>query len=173
MSRWVRSRAEGVSSGRRHIAVAIVIAALSIGLVACGTQTQAASGNYFPVIRAPVVDGSPTPGPLIYTVGTWPSNSSPLPTDLVTIYVSFRNEGKPVAGAQAFVQVGDIQTLGPRATDSNGYAAFTAFFAGAQPGRPVTVTARVSYHGQTYENTTTFTPIPHSSQVTPTPTPSD
>jgi hypothetical protein len=171
---WARYRGvRGVTGGQQSARVALLVV-LTLCLAACGPVSHAEPGSYFPVIRAPVATISPTPGPLTYTVGAWASNSSPLPTDQITIYVSFRNAGTPVAGGDASIQVNlpqGTQSFGPTATDASGYAAFTVYFANARPGRPVIVNATVSYEGQVYQGTTTFAAMPVSGIGIATPSP--
>lgn len=168
-----RSGIRGVTGNKQAAAVALV-AVLALCIAACGPVSHAEPGSYFPVIRTPAATISPTPGPPTYTVGTWTSNSSPLPTDQITIYVSFRNAGTPVAGGEASIQMNlprGTQSYGPIATDSRGFAAFTVYFTGARPARPVIVTAIVSYEGQVYQNTTSFAAMPVSGIGIATPTP--
>ncbi len=142
----------------------IVATLMSFPLAACQPftpATQAAPGPYFPVIRTPLPSGSPTPPALAYTVGAWPANSSPAQGAQVTIYVSFRNGGTPVPGGVATVRVhypGTTQDFSGGRTSGSGYAAINV--AGSSSSRPVLVDVYVSYQGQTYTATTSFTPMP-------------
>ncbi len=148
----------------------VSLGSLSLLLAACGPISQAApSQTYFPVIHAPSAGDTPTPGPLTYTVGAWPSNSAPAPYGQVTIYVSFRNEGVPVAGAAASVTVqypGHWRSFGSVKTDHSGFAAIVVPVGGVlavnhgSGEQSVLVNVQVNYQGQSYQATTNFTPLP-------------
>ncbi len=79
----------------------------------------------------------------------------------MTIYVSFRNAGIPVAGGVATVRVhypGAAQDFSGGRTSGSGYTAINV--AGSSSSKPVLVDVYVSYQGQTYSATTSFTPTP-------------
>jgi hypothetical protein len=142
---------------------AAVVSVFGLTLAACGPltlpTTQAAPGASYPVIRTPV-NLTPTVPPLAYTVGAWPSNSSPYLGAPVTVYVSFRNGGSPVGGGQAYVTVhypGSYLSFGPAYTGGDGYTGIPV--PGSAAPTPIVVDVSVSYLGQTYTTTTGFTPI--------------
>jgi hypothetical protein len=156
---------------RQARAVLLALPLLAAGLLAgCDlnlhfdTPVHAArTGQYYPVIRTPVAHASPTPLPLNYTLGAWPSAYATPSSGTVTIYVSFHDNAVPLAGAPAMLSVQfptpaglDTQSYGPIATDSAGLAAFEVAFAGLQPGTAVVVRASVTYGGQSYVATTNF-----------------
>lgn len=172
--RRVRHHGSWASALRASLSVGglVLLACLALALGGCGPLTQAEAGPYYPVIRTPTGPTTPTPGPLTYTVGVWPSDSTPPPGGAITIFVSFRNAGKPVPGASvsgvAFYQshagarsIG----VGPRLTDRQGYASLALPVGNAlspvgKTDKTVLVTVTVSYEGQTYQATTNFTPLP-------------
>lgn len=171
---WLRSLMDRPDQWRARHAAGLIgpaaCAALSVTLAACGPILQAApSQSYLPGIHAPPASGTPTPGPLAYTVGAWPSNSAPPPNGQVTIYVSFRDVGAPVAGGHVSVTVqyvGRSRTFGPVSTKSDGLAAISvpvggplAINAGSRE-QSLQVRVKVVYQGQSYMATTNFTPLP-------------
>jgi hypothetical protein len=158
--RWFRVR-----RGRRAAAcptwLLLALGAACILLAACGPATWAAPGAYYPVIRTPVSEKTPTPQAPTYSVGAWPSDSTPGTDGTVVIYVAFHHVGTPAAGARVTLAVrypNAWKGYGPALTDVGGYAALRVSYADPFRGRPVQVTVRVTYQGQTYLTTTSFTP---------------
>lgn len=148
----------------------LVCGVLSVALAACAPTSQAApSQRYLPVIHAAPTTSTPTPGSLTYTVGAWPSNSAPAPNGRVTIYVAFRDAGAPVAGGKVSVTIhyaGQWRAFGPAWTNGGGLAAISVPVGGmltinlGSHEQSVAVSAQVVYHGETYQASTSFTPVP-------------
>lgn len=154
---------------RRGVSLPVVVLICALSLVAlllagCDLQAQASpSPKYYPVIHAPSPTQSPTPLPLSYTVGVWPSDFTPREGRPVTVYVAFRNAGIPVAGAGVSVRVQYVtgwETFGPSATNDAGYAAFVVPSHVQPPARPIVVNATVVYQGQSYTGTSVFATMP-------------
>jgi hypothetical protein len=147
---------------------------LGVVFSGCGPIAPAQAGPFFPVIQTPTGARTPTPGPLTYTVGAWPSDSTPPPHGTVTIFVSVRNSGVPVQGAAVTVAAfypGSLAVrahsvlAGPRSTNRQGYAAvgMPVGSAPSQVGKTqqtVQVTVTVTDQGKFYQATTNFTPLP-------------
>jgi hypothetical protein len=156
-------------SGQRGLPYRLVFLAALVGVVgsalafvACGPQTEAAPGQYYPVIVTPTNDSTPTPDALSYVVGAWPSDAAPPPSGTVIIYVEFHDGQVPVPGAEATIDVflpSGVWGYGPALTNSSGLARFLVRYS-AFVGRAILVEAHVSYQGQTYDASTSFAPAP-------------
>jgi hypothetical protein len=137
-------------------------------------MTPARAGPVFPAIRTPTGTRAPTPGPLTYTVGAWPSDSTPRVRGTVTIFVSVRDGGAPVQDATVMVEAlypgslaGGARSVmaGPSSTNREGYAA-VGMPVGPAPApvnttqQTVQVAVTVTLQGNSYRATTNFTPLP-------------
>ncbi|MFI5271766.1 MAG: hypothetical protein ACHQ4H_01880 [Ktedonobacterales bacterium] len=157
--------------------MALVLAAvgvLSIALVACqapGVSVQASNGasNGANVFHTPNPGNlTPTPAFPAFTIGAWPSDYSPGPTGTITIMVSCRIQdptmataAKPAAGQTVTISVGaPVNQLNNVTTDASGLATWTLTINDTQAGTPVVVDVSTNFHGQTYSNSTFFTPSP-------------
>lgn len=115
-------------------------------------QQQATPGS---VIISPLNNtaGTPTPGPITYSVGIWTSNTMPTGGS-VTVFVRVSNNGAPVPKARVYVQVGGSR-LGPVTTNAYGMASLPVRYGGGQ-GTPVFLTATTTINGHTYTGSYTF-----------------
>lgn len=171
--RWHRTTASRIPVFQPGVSLVGLGLLLGLGVLlsACNPlqpTTQAQAGPNLPVIQTPAGSTTPTPGPLQYTVGAWPSNYTPAVGDTVTIFVSFRDAGAPIKGAAAtaiaYYPGSHGIGGGPVVTDSQGYAAIDMPVNGlagttGQTRQTVQVRVTVSYQGQTYQATTNFTPL--------------
>ncbi len=120
-------------------------------------QQQSTPGS---VIISPLNNsgGTPTPGPLTYTVGVWVSDTMPAGGS-VTVYVRVSDNGAPVAKARVYIQTlvggGYGPRLGPLTTNAAGMAS-TQLRYGAGSGTPVFLTATVLIDGKSYSGAYTF-----------------
>ncbi len=121
------------------------------------TQQESTPGS---VIISPLnnSDGSPTPGPMTYTVGVWTSNTMPAGGS-VTVFVRVSDNTEPVAQARVYIQTqvggGSGPRLGPLTTNAYGMASAQLRY-GAGQGTPVFLTATTTINGKTYSGTYTF-----------------
>lgn len=150
---------------------AALLGCLALLFAACNPlpgSTPAQAGQYFPVIRTPTGSTTPTAGPLAYTVGAWPSDYAPAAQSSITIFVSFRHAGEPIARAvvtaEAYYPGSHSVFVGPVSTNGQGYAALPMRVGAlASPSgktnRTVQVTVTVTYLGSAYTATTNFTPL--------------
>lgn len=162
---------------RRFGIIVVALSVLSVALVACSaapsTGATGGSGQNFTFITPSA--GSPTPTFPPFTLGAWPSNYSPNDPDTITLYAICRTQDQtmqtpptPAAGLTVTFLVGAPVNQSPTAvTGADGVAAAQLAFSDPSPGTPVTVTVTVTYKGQSYVNTTFFTP---GATDTPTPT---
>ncbi|MGA7671916.1 MAG: hypothetical protein WBW04_15920 [Nitrolancea sp.] len=88
------------------------------------------------------------------------SNASPHQKTEVTVTASITNNGQPVAGAPMIASWFYKTTTSSCAgqTDANGVASCTRYIAGATKGYLVRINVAITWNGQTYTATTSFTP---------------
>lgn len=154
-----------LSRATRHSALMYILGVASLValiLTGCTQFTTTQPGPYYPNLGAPA---SPTAtlAPAGYTVAAWPANSEPSASFTNTVYVAFRDAGKPISSAQVtlYAQSGTAaQSYGPRETSTSGYAAFKLSGLAERPNQPVLVHITVIYQGQNFTATTDFTPAP-------------
>ncbi|HEV2236007.1 MAG TPA: hypothetical protein VGR57_05020, partial [Ktedonobacterales bacterium] len=149
------------------------------GLPSFGTSSANTAPLHPVTIRvaaSPTVNVTQPP----YYIGAWVSDSAPLPTGVVTVYVSVTNSTTqaPVAGVPVLVHArfscrsgGNAQTFGPASTGADGVAAVQVSYSNLPTGQPVCLTATASAGGQDYSADTTFTaafpPAPTAVPTTP------
>ncbi|HEX8995261.1 MAG TPA: hypothetical protein VF812_04470 [Ktedonobacterales bacterium] len=162
---------------RRYILMVVALSVLSVALVACQATAVTGSGNSGGpsfTLTTPGA-GSPTPTFPEFTIGAWPSNYSPGNPDTITIYAICRKQDTtmmtapqpPNPGVTVTFLIGSpINQTATGTTGSDGIATAQVAFSDPNPGTPVIVTVTTSYNGQTYTNTTFFTP---GATFTPTP----
>lgn len=106
-----------------------------------------------------------------FTVGAWPSNSSPSTSDSIIIYVICRIQNAaasmastPAAGVQVQVRIAyPINHSYIGTTQQDGVARVAVAFSNAKPGLPVLVDVMTTWQGTRYQSQTSFTPAPLSS----------
>jgi hypothetical protein len=170
--------------------VALVLAA-GIVVVALSVVTYAAVAHNWRGLPSFPRDGAPlqsvmihvadTPSPNVgqppYYVGAWVSDSAPMPTSVVTVYVRMTNSvtQDPVPGVAVTVYARLCQngsggrTFGPATTGADGLATLQVSVAGLPVGQPVCLTASAPLGNQTYTADTTFTTaFPAKPTATPT-----
>lgn len=145
----------------RRFALGLIVPLMCV-VAACAQGNAPHPGPYYPDLHTPA---SPTGtiAPLGYTVAAWPADSAPMVGESHTIFVTFRNAGRPIARAQVTLSVrsgASTWTYGPLDTDATGYAAFTLSGTSEKPNQPVLVLVSVNYEGQTFSTSTNYTPAP-------------
>jgi hypothetical protein len=155
------------------VAVGVVIAAVLVGNFGLSLSRQVASlfsgvagiptsqdSTPGSVIISPLnnTDGTPTPGPSLYTVGVWTSDTMPTGGS-VRVYVRVSRAGEPVAQAPVYIQAligGGSVRLGPLTTNGYGLASARLNYGGASgQGTPIYLTATTTIGAQTYSGTYT------------------
>jgi hypothetical protein len=158
----------------------LALATLLVSLVAC----QAPGGSSTPpgntgaiIISTPVGDSaSATPVFPPFTIGAWPSDTTPNVSDTITIYVicqmqdpSMNTPSKPAIGLKVRVSILDpINQSFTKTTGADGIAAVKLSFKDSRPGTPVTVNVSTNWKGVNYTRQIYFTPAP---QAKPSPSP--
>ncbi len=159
----------------------LALATLLVALVACQTPTadgSSSSGNTGAIIISTPVGGSTSPTPAFppFTIGAWPSNTTPDASDTITIYVicqlqdpTMTTPSKPAAGVKVRVNILDpINQSYTKTTGKDGIATVKFSFKDSRPGSPVTVEVSTTWQGVTYSREIFFTPAP---QAKPSPSP--
>ncbi|HEV8194274.1 MAG TPA: hypothetical protein VGP82_22720 [Ktedonobacterales bacterium] len=165
---------------RRWALLLLALATLLVSLVAC----QAPGGSSTPpgntgaiIISTPVGDSaSATPVFPPFTIGAWPSDTTPNVSDTITIYVicqmqdpSMNTPSKPAIGLKVRVSILDpINQSFTKTTGADGIAAVKLSFKDSRPGTPVTVNVSTNWKGVNYTRQIYFTPAP---QAKPSPSP--
>lgn len=144
--------------GNFGISISQQVAGMFAGLAGIPTNQDSGPGS---VIISPLnnTDGTPTPGPMLYTVGVWTSNTMPTGGS-VKVYVRISRAGVPVAKAkvniQALIGGQSAVRLGPLTTNSYGMASAMLRYGGASgQGTPIFLTATTTIGAQTYSGTYT------------------
>src|SRR5262245_23386030 len=166
---------------KRWALLLFALASLAVSLVACQTPIGGGSpavGNAGPIIISTPLGGSssPTPEALPFTIGIWPSNTTPDASDTITLYVicqiqdpTMTTPSKPAVGVRVVVNVRDpINQSYTKTTDRKGVAAVKVSFKDSHPGSPVTVDVSATWKGKNYSRQISFTPSP---QAQPSPSP--
>ncbi len=120
--------------------------------------------------------GTPTQAP--FSIGAWPSNSTPNPQDTITIYIiclvqdpAAGGVAKPASGLHVRVNLrSPINHAYSGTTGVDGVARVKVKFNDRHPGSPVAVDVATTWQGVTYRGQTYFTPIPNGKS---SPTPGD
>ncbi len=147
--------------GNLGISVARQVTSVFASAAAINTNQQNATPGS--VIISPLnnTSGTPTPAPVIYTVGIWISNTSPAGGS-VTVYVRVSKNGAPVAKARVYIQAlvgnGGGPHLGPLTTNAFGMATAQLNY-GAGQGTPVFLNATATINGKAYTGTYTFVAV--------------
>jgi hypothetical protein len=173
------------------------IALLAVFLFGCQVpgRNDAANPNGLALSTPSTRLAQPTPAFPPFTLGAWPSNSTPNASDRIMIFVICRIQdaaasmaSTPASGVQVQLHIADpINQTYLGTTQQDGIARVSISFYVARPGLPVLVDAEAAWHGAIYQSQTSFTPAPngrpshpsdggssdsgHSHPPKPTPTP--
>jgi hypothetical protein len=153
---------------------------LAVSLLACqtpGTTGPTSNGNTGAIVISTPASGSVSPTPTFppFSIGAWPSNTTPNASDSITIYVICQVQDpktggptRPAAGVRVQVNLhGPVNQSYAGRTGSNGIATIRVSFSVSQPGSPVFVDVSAIWQGVTYRRQSFFTPAP---QAKPSPT---
>jgi hypothetical protein len=168
------------TQARRWALLLLALATLAVSLLACqapgGGASQGNAGDI--VISTPAGAPSATPTAPPFTIGAWPSNTTPNAHDKITIYVicmvqdpTTGGPSKPAVGLRVQVNVHPpINRSYVATTSGDGMAKIRVTFSDPHPGQPVAVDVATTWQGVTYRRQTFFTPGP---QAKPSPTSGD
>jgi hypothetical protein len=165
---------------RRWTLLLLALATLVVSLVACqapGGNPPSSNNTGAIIISTPVGDSaSATPVFPPFTIGAWPSDTTPNASDTITIYVicqmqdpSMNTPSKPAVGLKVRVSILDpIDQSFTKTTGKDGIAIVNVTFKDSHPGAPVTVNVSTTWKGVNYTRQIYFTPAP---QGKPSPSP--
>jgi hypothetical protein len=165
---------------RRWALLLLALATLAVSLVACqlpSSDPTPSNSTGAIIISTPVGDSaSATPVFPPFTIGAWPSDTTPNASDTITIYVicqtqdpSMNTLSKPAVGLRVRVSILDpINQSFTKTTGADGIASVKVSFKDSHPGAPVTVNVSATWKGVNYTRQIYFTPAP---QAKPSPSP--
>jgi len=166
---------------RRWALLLLALATLLVALVACEAPNNAppaSSGNTGAIIISTPAGASSSPTPVFppFTIGAWPSDTTPDSSATITIYVicqmqdpSMTTPSKPAIGVKVRVSILDpINQTFTKTTGKDGIATVNVNFKDSHPGQPVTVNVSTTWKGVNYTRQIYFTPAP---QAKPSPSP--
>lgn len=166
---------------KRWALLLLALATLVISLVACqapGADSTTSNNPGAIIISTPVGDSaSATPVFPPFTIGAWPSDTTPNASDTITIYVicqmqdpTMTTPSKPAIGLKVRVNVLDpINQSYTKTTGADGIATVQVKFKISHPGTPITVEVSTTWKGVSYARKIYFTPAP---EPKPSPSPS-
>lgn len=166
---------------KRWALLLLAFATLGVALVACqapGADSTSSSGGGGAIIISTPIGGSASATPVFppFTIGAWPSDTTPNASDSINIYVicqmqdpSMTTPSKPAIGLKVTIRVLDpINQTYTKTTGNDGIAIAKVTFKVSHPGSPVTVNVSTTWKGVNYTRQTFFTPAP---EAKPTPSP--
>lgn len=166
---------------KRWALLSMALATLLVALVACEAPgaDSTNTGNTGAIIISTPIGGSASATPVFppFTIGAWPSDTTPDASDTISIYVicqmqdpTMTTPSKPAVGLRVKISVLDpINQTFTKTTGNDGIATAKVTFKISHPGSPVTVNVSTTWKGVNYTRQTFFTPAP---EAKPTPSPS-